>query len=407
MGRFSTPSRLAPFLFALAAVTSGMLVACGDDSAEDGAATTSSSTSATTGPGGTTGTSSPTASSSGGDGGGGPTTTSDGGGDVGGAGGTGEGGGVPCSGVAECDDDNVCTDDTCDDGFCRNAAVDDGTPVTADGNPCTDDECLGGEETHTAKPAGAPGSDEGEGCAGLCQAAPYDGACGLSLYRKVYPGGDDTWTRDALSSIWTGDGAPPPDAILEAEQTFAQDRLMVWTTDGAFHQRLGGEWSGPIDIADAFDDFPEGVPLAMTVAYQDTFGDTTESLSITTDEDEPRLLVYDLVADGTIVHASGPDPIGNAQLGDAEAPPQHTTPYDWGFARQTAEPFQSDDWIHFDEALGGRIYDLDGSSGGFDFIGSEEEAESDLFAGEGGPAPGTVVAAYWDAESGQVFLVAP
>ena len=97
--------------------------------------------------------------------------------------------------------------------------------------------------------------------------------------------------------------------------------------------------------------------------------------------------------DGTPAYASGPDPMGNVQLGDPEAPPQHETPYDWGFAQQTAAAFQEDGWIHFWESSGGRVYEVDRSSGSFDFVGSDEEGDSDLFAVEGGPAPGSVVAA--------------
>ena len=118
-----------------------------------------------------------------------------------------------------------------------------------------------------------------------------------------------------------------------------------------------------------------------------------------------RVLGYDLLADGTIDYAYGPNQLDNVQASDPDAPPQHETPYDWGFARQTAEPFQGDPWIRFDEALGGSVYELDASSRSFDFLGSDTEEESALFVGDGGPAPGSVVAAYY--ADGQVFLVAP
>jgi hypothetical protein len=194
--------------------------------------------------------------------------------------------------------------------------------------------------------------------------------------------------------VWTGDGAPPPFDILEAEQTFAQDRLLVWAADGTFYERQGGAWLDPVAAVDRFPSLPSADIIAMTVAYAPTFGVDDENLTITTNEASPRRLSYTLIADGSIAYASGPDPIGNAQLGDPEAPPQHTTPYDWGFVQQVSEAFQDPEWLHLWEALGGRIYDLDGSTGGFDFNGSEAFADSALFAGDGGPDPDTVVAAY-------------
>lgn len=405
MAGFSRPLVFCSvFLFAASST-----LGCGDDTSEGSGGATSSGSGASTSAGPSssgTPTSGP-GSSSGGDGGDDPSTSSgEAGGGEGGSGGAGEGGshGTPCDGAQDCDDDNACTDDACVEGFCENVALDDGTAIESDGEPCTDDECLGGVETHTTKPAGSVPSDEGGGCEGLCQGAPYAGECGLSLYRKAYPGGDDVWTRDALSSIWMGDDAPPPSGIIEAEQAYGQDRLLVWTDDGGFYERQEGAWLPPTEATDTFENLPEGA-LAMTIAYKDTFGDSTESLTITTNEDPPRVLGYDLLADGTIDYAYGPNQLDNVQASDPDAPPQHETPYDWGFARQTAEPFQGDPWIRFDEALGGSVYELDASSGSFDFLGSDTEEESALFAGDGGPAPGSVVAAYY--ADGQVFLVAP
>ncbi len=43
--------------------------------------------------------------------------------------------GAPCSGAAECDDGNICTTDSCEDGLCRNV------PLCNDGNACTTDSC--------------------------------------------------------------------------------------------------------------------------------------------------------------------------------------------------------------------------------------------------------------------------
>jgi hypothetical protein len=81
----------------------------------------------------------------------------------------------PCANDPDCDDENVCTADTCVDGYCEWAALHDGDlcchPVTgsltpiSDGNPCTADACdpHTGNVIHTPLTPGSACND-GENC---------------------------------------------------------------------------------------------------------------------------------------------------------------------------------------------------------------------------------------------------
>src|SRR5439155_1573058 len=60
-----------------------------------------------------------------------------------------------CTADIDCDDQNVCTYDTCNGGVCSNTAIDGCTPCTTtadcdDHNPCTFDSCDGGVCSNTA-----------------------------------------------------------------------------------------------------------------------------------------------------------------------------------------------------------------------------------------------------------------
>jgi len=65
--------------------------------------------------------------------------------------------GVDCAIDAHCDDDNACTDDTCDNGTCVNTNNDSNT--CTDGNDCTADACVAGVCTSTNEPVNTPCDD--------------------------------------------------------------------------------------------------------------------------------------------------------------------------------------------------------------------------------------------------------
>src|SRR5262245_48862703 len=101
---------------------------------------------------------------------------------------------APCDAPAQCDDDNPCTTDTCDKGFCAHQAVPDGdspdqiagdcvritcaagtkmpmnddADVGSDDNDCTADACSKGTPTHTPKADNLP-----------CTFADQQGTCAL------------------------------------------------------------------------------------------------------------------------------------------------------------------------------------------------------------------------------------
>ena len=138
---------------------------------------------------------------------------------------------APCATASECDDENVCTIDTCDDGFCANTEIDcdDGldctadtcdrvtgcanTPVDAecdDGNVCTIGTCdteLGclSDGTGVVDPC-----DDGDACttldlcqgdgAGTCVGTFADGdGDGVCDADDICPGGDDADDADGDS----------------------------------------------------------------------------------------------------------------------------------------------------------------------------------------------------------------
>jgi hypothetical protein len=59
-----------------------------------------------------------------------------------------------CTGPADCDDHDLCTQDLCDPatGTCHHPVAPDDTPCEDDGNPCTRDVCMGGYCGHPADP---------------------------------------------------------------------------------------------------------------------------------------------------------------------------------------------------------------------------------------------------------------
>jgi len=80
-----------------------------------------------------------------------------------------------CSGHANCNDNNLCTTDTCTAGLCSN--LHNTIPCDSDGNACTNDVCAAGICTHPAVTNGT-GCTDGNACTqtDTCQAGSCSGA---------------------------------------------------------------------------------------------------------------------------------------------------------------------------------------------------------------------------------------
>jgi hypothetical protein len=283
--------------------------------------------------------------------------------------------------------------------------IEDLRDIETDGNPCTEHACTEDGPVTTPSAAGSVGTPEGGGCAGRCQGGAYLGTCGQRVHSRVFPG-PGSWSADIASNVFTGANAPPPTGIVEAEHAVGQNRLLVWRSDGTFYQRRDGAWDAPIATSAKFESFPPGANVAMALAWRDTIADSIETLLITSDESPPRAWIYDLMpTGGTIFLSDGPLAIQDAQSSDPEAPPQHTTPYSWGFAEVRGQLGGSLDWVVMWEGLGGSVYEYWGGSN--DFVSNWPDASSPLgLDGSGNaPAAGSVAAAWYT--GGTVFMVAP
>src|SRR5207244_3484517 len=98
---------------------------------------------------------------------------------------------IPCATAADCNDNNVCTYDSCDGGVCSNTAIEGCNPCTTaadcnDGNACTVESCVAGVCYNTRIPGCTPCTtvtdcDDHNGCttdtcnAGVCQHASVSG----------------------------------------------------------------------------------------------------------------------------------------------------------------------------------------------------------------------------------------
>jgi hypothetical protein len=188
--------------------------------------------------------------------GGAGTTTS-----AGGAGGT--GGSMACTNDAGCNDNNPCTDDSCDlaAGTCVSAAVPDGevpgiddladdcvNPTCADGvrvdepddaevpddsNECTADSCAGGDAINTPEPAGTPCS------AGACNAMGQCAGCNA----PEDCGGQDTFCsqRTCINEICGVDNQPAGTPLPAGDQIVGDCILRI--CDAAGGETLTGDGS--------------------------------------------------------------------------------------------------------------------------------------------------------------------
>ena len=275
----------------------------------------------------------------------------------------------------------------------------------ADMNPCTDDTCIAGMCQHKPKAAGTVGNTSEGACNGVCEG---DGSCGLQLYERPFPDSANMgWAAPRpLSTVWTGQNAPPPHGILATMHSHADDRLFVFATDGNVYELKGNAWLPPVAIPARFPGLP-GTKVQASYIYQPTAGGA-ESVQIGTTGTTPRhAYLYTLASDDT-VSADSMNPYSIKHPTDSNAPSQDTLDNDWGFTMQTAYTGQAADWVlfymHYAPASVPTLYKWSG--GTFIWEASWPDAQSPLWMGPGAaPKPGSVVASYY--ANGIAYLVAP
>lgn len=267
-----------------------------------------------------------------------------------------------------------------------------------DGNPCTDGSCVQGNCSQAAKAVGDPGNASEGGCTGVCQA---DGQCGLSLYTRNFPA-PSTWSKQALSAAWTGTNAPPPRGILAAEHEYQQDKLFVWADDGMVYRRESGAWLAPVATSTLFPGLgPNNV--RSTGMWQPSAQSATHSLLVTTTGTTPRQAFGYDVSGTDVVTPSPSNPVSISSSVSKGGPAQDTIDVDWSFPVQTAY-LGTADWVIFWQHAGTKVYEYNGAND--TYMGSWDDASSPLWMGGGSPpAPQSVVAAFY--YQGSVYLIAP
>jgi hypothetical protein len=320
------------------------------------------------------GKSSAKSSGSNGDGGGtgdGGATSSDGGGGNGGDGGNGDGGdaasstgtttgtGDPCAIDSDCFDSNPCTVETC-------GGV----------SGCVQTQVVTGQTGTTT---------EGSICDGVCQT---DGACGLSLYERMFAPGQ-AFTRQALSQAWTGADAPPPRGIAAVELIYERDALYVFTDAGRTHARLDGIWQEPGDTTDVFPGV-DAAQIDCVMSWQPQAAGNA-IMQFHTSGITRSVWTYSIGADYDVVLVSGPT---EQTGGGGSEPPYGQFDCDVSFAHQYgfagAQP-----WLDLWEGYNGSLWQFDGTLG--TWVARGAQADSPLWgAMPNGPAPGTTRDVYLD-----------
>lgn len=233
----------------------------------------------------------------------------------------------------------------------------------ADGVPCTIDTCDLATATcnHAPRAAGEPG-DLSEGpCEGVCQT---DATCGLAIYRRDLA--NASWTRDAVSELWTGANAPPPRGILGAEggSVFA---VVVVADDGMVYRRSGGTWVAPASGQTLF-----GIDTNLTTAVLGSSFDGTDYVTLAFVEGGLRKLVTATVTAAT--WEAGPAVEGIELTGY----PSQSQRMDWAVTMMTAGEGLVQ-WYRFEDQM---VYRW--SANGFN--GALPEAMSDAW-GDPATAP--------------------
>jgi hypothetical protein len=267
-----------------------------------------------------------------------------------------------------------------------------------DQNPCTDDACDDGQCVHTPRPVGDPGDASEGGCSGVCQT---DGACGLELYSRAFPGAGAWSAPQALSTVWTGPNAPPPRGILATAHAYVGSRLLVWADDGMFYELRAGTWDPPIATATQWPGLGP-TNLGAVEMWRPTVGSAHAVLAITTDTTPRRAFAYDFGNDD-VVTPNDANPLVIQPTTDPQGAPQDTVSIDWSFALQTAYVGTAS-WVVFWRHFGSKVYEYDGGDG--DWVANWQDQNSPIWAANGtAPAPQSVVAAYYF--NGTLSMIAP
>jgi hypothetical protein len=341
---------------------------------------------------------------------------------------------IGCLSPTECPGGNACRTATCVDQVCgfdtqpegtvipdapgncqRTVCSAAGEPVVealasdapaSDSNPCTIEACSGTTPTVSNAPAGSTvAAENGVGCNGVCQDGAYAGTCGSALYWRSFPT-PGNWSRAAVSTVWSGANAPPPTGIVSAEETSTGSRLMVFTSNGNYHEFRGGAWQTPVAATARF-----GANLASTAISATSTGrfqPEGDTLIITSNENPPRGWQYLLPESGELNLSASPFFVTD-ESSMPNAPPQHTTPMTWGFG-ETRAPYPTTPDAHVAwKRVNGLVYQLWFGTGYEYPFAPTPDTTSPLVAGTAGtpPPPSQIVAAFYRVSNQTVYVVAP
>lgn len=229
-----------------------------------------------------------------------------------------------------------------------------------------------------------------------------DDQVGLRLYSRLFTA--TAWTKEYLSSVWTGPNAPPACAVVMGTVLITDiDRLLVFTADGKLYLRKNGVWGPPIDDArTVFGSLPVKFNSVYQVPHSLFPPHTTRGADLTFSA-PPKAYIYtysqeDVVSAATIVDlsderdAGGPNQPGELPLWSLEQ-------FDPSLFGQSAEASQL-----YTEYESGVVYRFDAA-----FVWrSWPAALSPIWSGTTGSPPSkSCVAAFAEHAPEKMYLVCP
>lgn len=263
-------------------------------------------------------------------------------------------------------------------------------------------------------PDGGPGGAAGSGASGGSGGAPLGGTGGVAgqaaggsggsggtgqswmLYR--YDLGAGSWSKIALSKVWTGANAPPPYGVVAATQLEHYDRLLVFSSSGRFYLRSNGTWQPPVKTTQAF---PALANLSVTGVDQ-----LPSAPGATPDEEitfvaNPTAVLYAYHSNDAIVYEK------TVTMTDDPAPaaPQGSGHALYFFERRDANQYGTAGYYYLYSGYDdGNLYRFDAS-----FTWKSWPAkQSPMWSGKvGAPDPSTLTAAWTEAGLGIVDFVGP
>jgi len=305
------------------------------------------------------------------------------------------------------DEDANCTQRICN-GSGAPTTVSDANDTFDDGRSCTLDTCDGA--TPVNDPYGAGSAPLG--CNGVCQGGSYLGECGLRVYSRAFPQAG-SWSWQPVSTAF--EDQVPPTGILAAEMNSAGNRLFVWSSDGSVYEYFSGDWRGSSLSTDRFENLVSGTTIAAAVMAN--AGSSFDILILTTTAGETCFgpegqarrcsYTYNVEPTGAPAHATGPASI--PPQSPPNQPPQDIVPIAWGFGEQRYPGDSAElDRVVAWKGLEGIVYkELLFRDPPYDPPFTEASSELLINGATDAPAPGTVVAAYYDRPNTTVYLVAP